>query len=169
MNRLDRVQRLCGWLRMAVLIAGALLVAAITWSILTPEQTLVTLFDGQLNNLYRSGTHGMSLMAVVAPTGLLLALGLYWLQRLFAEYAQGHFFTDSSTRCYIWLVWLKASAFAYGLLLPLLLAMLLPAAQTADLRVTFEVGTLAELAVLIVIVHLLREAQQIHAENQGFV
>ncbi len=72
-------------------------------------------------------------------------------------------------RCYVWLVWLKAAAFVYRILWPLLLNNLTPTQVISDLGVTIEAGTLGELIVLILIVHLLKEAQQIHDENKAFI
>lgn len=170
MNRLDRIQRISGLLRYLLLFLAAVLFGAIALTVLMPGQTLVTLGDGQLNELHSSGAIGAGLMfTLVAPTGLLLGLGIYWLQRLFGEYQEGHFFTDGSMRCYVWLVWLKAAGFVYGVLWPLLLAGLSPAGAAADVAINIEAGTLVELTVLLLIVHLLREAQQLHDENKAFI
>ncbi len=95
-----------------------------------------------------------------------LVLGVYWLQRLFSEYQQGHFFTNASMRCIVWLVWLKAAAFIYGIFWPLLLIAVAP---IQDVGLTIEAGTLVELLVLLLIVHLLKAAQQINDENKAFV
>ena len=72
-------------------------------------------------------------------------------------------------RCYLWLVWLKVAAFIYGILWPVLLPVLLPAMESADLQVTISAGALVELVVLLMIVHLLKAAQQIYDENKAFV
>jgi hypothetical protein len=170
MNRLDRIQRISGLLRYTLLLLAAGLCGAIAVSALVPGQSWVTLGDGQLTALHGTGMIGTGLaIALAAPIGLLLALGIYWLQRLFAEYQQGNFFTDGNMRCYLWLVWLKAGGFVYSILWPLLLSGLLPADATIDVGITIEAGTLVELSVLLLIVYLLREAQQIHDENQAFV
>lgn len=170
MNGLDRIQRISGVLRYLVLILTPVLLGAIALAVLMPDQTLVTLGDGQLNELRSSGAIGAGLMfALVAPTGLMLGLGIYWLHRLFGEYQQGHFFTEGNMRAYVWLVWLKTAAFAYGVLLPLLLASLSPAGSATDVAINIELGTLVELTVLLLIVHLLRAAQHLHDENKAFI
>lgn len=167
MDRLERIQRISGVLRSVLLFASLLLTGAIVLAVLAPAQNLIVLGDGQLNELHRSGSISSALMlAVVAPFGIFLALGIYWLQRLFSEYRQGHFFADSSMRCYVWLVWLKAAAFLYGILWPLLLIAVTP---NQDLDITIEAGTVIELVVLLLIVHLLKAAQQINDENKAFV
>ena len=169
MDRLQRIQQISGWLRIGVLLLAGLLVVALVLALVTPGQTWVVLGDGQLNELLADGKLSPLLAtALTAPLGLLLVLGVYWLQRLFAEYQQGRFFTEGNLRCYLWLVWLKAAGFVYGIAWPLLLSSLAPA-TAADVGVTIEVGTVAELAVLLVIVHLLREAQRLHDENQAFI
>lgn len=169
-NRLDRIQRVSGLLRYMLLFAAAVLGCAIAVTLLVPGQDWVTLGDGHLNKLYSSGAITPKLMlALITPVAIVLALGIYWLQRLFGEYQQGHFFTDGSVRCYVWLAWLKAAAFVYGILWPLLLNNLSPTQEMSDVAVTIEAGTLGELAVLIVIVHVLKEAQQIHDENKAFI
>jgi len=170
MNRLNRIQRISGLLRYALLLIAAVLGCAIAMTLLVPGQEWVTLGDGHLNTLHNSGAISLTvLLALITPIAIVLVLGIYWLQRLFGEYQQGHFFTDGSMRCYVWLVWLKAAAFVYGILWPLLLINLSPSQEYTDLGVTIEAGTLGELAVLILIVHLLKEAQQIHDENKAFI
>jgi hypothetical protein len=72
-------------------------------------------------------------------------------------------------RCYVWLVWLKAAGFVYGILWPVLLISLDPSQTATDAGVTIEAGTLVELTVLLLIVYLLREAQRIHDENEEFI
>ena len=170
MNRLDQIQRFSGLLRYLLLALATVLFGAIALTVLMPDQGLIKLGDGQLNELHTSGAIGTGLMlALVAPTVLLLGLGVYWLQRLFSEYQQGQFFTDGSMRCYVWLVWLKAASFVYGVIWPLLLAGLSPTGATAGVAINIEAGTLVELTVLLLIVHVLRAAQQLHDENKAFV
>ncbi len=170
MKELERIQRISGVLRYLLLVGALVIGGAITMALLIPGQGLITLGDGQLNELYSSGAISRQLMlALVTPIVVLLALGIYWLQRLFHEYQQGHFFTDGSMRCYLWLVWLKVAAFFYSILWPVLLASLSPDLDSVDLEVTISAGALVELIVLLLIVHLLRAAQQIHDENKAFI
>ena len=170
MKELERIQRISGVLRYLVLIGALALGGAFTLMLLVPDQELVSLGDGQLNELRRTGAISPQLMlALSVPVIVLLALGIYWLQRLFHQYQQGHFFTEGSMRCYLWLVWLKVAAFIYGILWPVLLPMLQPAMEAADLQVTISAGALVELVVLLLIVHLLKVAQQIYDENKAFV
>ena len=170
MKELERIQRISGVLRYLVLIGALALGGAFALMLLVPDQQLISLGDGQLNELGRAGAISPQLMlALSAPVIALLAAGIYWLQRLFHQYQQGHFFTEGSMRCYLWLVWLKVAAFIYGILWPVLLPMLLPALESVDLRVTISAGALVELLVLLLIVHLLKAAQQIYDENKAFV
>ena len=122
MTPLDRIQRISGMLRLVLLVAAVLLAGALALALVVPGQTWVTLGDGTLNKLRDSGAISPGLMAAIAaPFVILLALGVYWLQRLFSEYQRGNFFTNSSMRCYVWLVWLKAASFVYGIIWPVLL------------------------------------------------
>ena len=169
-NRLDRIQRISKALRYVLLGIAVAVCGAIVVMLLIPDQSWVILGNGQLNELYRTGDVGPLLMfAISAPITLLLALGIYWLQRLFGEYQHGQFFTDGTMRCYVWLVWLKAAGFVYGILWPVLLVSLGPSQAATDAGVTIEAGTLVELIVLLLIVYLLREAQRIHDENEEFI
>ena len=170
MSQLDRVQRISGCLRYTVLLSAVVLACAVAITLFVPGQDWVILGDGLLNNLFSSGTIGMKLMLVLlTPILIILATGMYWLQRLFREYQLGNFFTDSSMRCYLWLVWLKAAAFVYGMFWPMTLSNLASTGVLPDPSVNIEAGTLVEIIVLIVIVHVLKEAQQIHDENKAFV
>jgi hypothetical protein len=167
MDRLEKIQRVSGVLRYVLLLAALMLGGAIALALAAPNQDLIILGDGQLNALRQGGLVSPALLlALATPFGIFLALGVYWLQRLFSEYQQGHFFTDASMRCYVWLVWLKAAAFIYGIVWPLLLTAVAP---TQDIGITIEAGTLVELVVLLIIVHLLKAAQQINDENKAFV
>ena len=47
--------------------------------------------------------------------------------------------------------------------------LLVPDLESVDLRVTISAGALVELLVLLLIVHLLKAAQQIYDENKAFV
>jgi hypothetical protein len=98
----------------------------------------------------------------------MLVLGVYWLQRLFGEYQVGHFFTDATMRCYVWLVWLKVGNFGYGAIWPFLLGNVVGTTSGEQARAV-DVGSLVELVILVLIVHVLKEAQQVHEENQAFV
>jgi hypothetical protein len=170
MKELERIQWISGVLRYLVLFGAVALGGAFALMLLVPDQELVSLGDGQLNELRRTGAIGPQLMlGLSVPVIVLLALGIYWLQRLFHQYQQGHFFAEGSMRCYLWLVWLKVAAFIYGILWPVLLPVLLPAMEYTDLQVTISAGALVELVVLLLIVHLLKAAQQIYDENKAFV
>jgi hypothetical protein len=170
MKELERIQRISGVLRYLVLIGALALGGAFALMLLVPDQELVSLGDGQLNELRRTGAISPQLMlGLSVPVIVLLASGIYWLQRLFHHYQLGHFFTEGSMRCYLWLVWLKVAAFIYGILWPVLLPVLSPAMESADLQVTISAGALVELVVLLLIVHLLKAAQQIYDENKAFV
>jgi hypothetical protein len=170
MKELERIQRISGVLRYLVLFGALALGGAFALMLLVPDQELVSLGDGQLNELRRTGAISPQLMlGLSVPVIVLLASGIYWLQGLFHHYQQGHFFTEGSMRCYLWLVWLKVAAFIYGILWPVLLPVLSPAMESADLQVTISAGALVELVVLLLIVHLLKAAQQIYDENKAFV
>lgn len=165
MNPLEKIQRVSGVLR-TVLLAAALVIGG-SIALGLSNQELFILGDGQLNELRQSGLISPALaFAMMAPFGIVLVLGVYWLQRLFSEYHQGHFFTNTSMRCIVWLVWLKAAAFLYSIFWPLLLMAVAP---IQDVGLTIEAGTLVELVVLLLIVHLLKAAQQINDENKAFV
>jgi len=169
--RLEGIQRFSGIVRYLLIAATAVIGIAILIAALTPGQDWVSVADGSFSELWASdSTSGRpTLLVVVAPVLVCVALGAYWLQRLFGEYQAGRFFTDGTMRCYIWLVWLKAFYFVYGTIYPLILATMEPASANAELSLTVDAGSLVELLVLITVVHVLKAAQQINDENQAFV
>lgn len=170
MSRLKRIQRISAVLRYLLIAAATVIGSAVIIAMFTPGQEWVTIGEGRFTELWNNGSSNrMTLIAVMAPIALTVVLGVYWLQRLFGEYQAGRFFTDSSMRCYVWLVWLKAINFLYGALWPSLLVKLSTDGDVADLSLPIEAGTLVELAVLLLIVHLLKEAQQLNDENKAFV
>ena len=170
MGRLERVQKISGALRYLLIFASTLMGAAVVLALLLPGQDWVTVGDGRLTELWENRAVSRTVSsALLAPIGALLVLGVYWLQRLFGEYQAGNFFTDGTMRCYVWLVWLKVASFFYSLIWPLLLMKLPATGNTAEINLTVDAGTLVELIVLLVIVHLLREAQHISDENRAFI
>jgi hypothetical protein len=170
MGRLERIQQISAVFRYLLIAAATVIGSAVIIAMFTPGQEWVTIGEGGFTELWYSGTSNrLMLIAVMAPTALTLALGVYWLQRLFGEYQAGRFFTDSSMRCYVWLVWLKAFNFLYSAIWPALLVKLSTDGGDADLSLSIDAGTLVELIVLLLIVHLLKEAQQLNDENKAFV
>jgi hypothetical protein len=170
MGKLEKMQRVSGVLRYLLIIGATVIGGAIIIALLTPGQDWVNIGDGQFTELWDSGQSSqLSLIAVMAPIAITLILGVYWLQRLFGEYQAGRFFGDSTMRCYIWLVWLKAISFLYGAVWPLLLAQLSTTEGSVEPSLSLDVGTLVELIVLLLIVHLLKEAQQLNDEIKAFV
>ena len=170
MSRLQRIQRVSAVFRYLLLCVSTVIAVAIILAMFSPAQDWVLVGDGRFAQLWNgSSVSHTPLIAVMAPIAIILILGVYWLQRLFGEYQAGRFFTDSSMRCYVWLVWLKATSFLYGAIWPLLLEGLSASPGAADRPVSLDVGTFVELIVLLLIVHLLKEAQQLNDENKAFV
>ena len=171
MGRLENIQRFSGIIRYLVIAATTVITTAVLFAALTPGQDWVSIADGSLSALWATeeAPGRLTLFTVIAPVLISIALAAYWLQRLFGEYQAGRFFTDGSMRCYIWLVWLKAFYFVYSAIYPLILAKMDPSRAHSELSLTLDAGTLVELVVLIVVVHVLKAAQQINDENQAFV
>jgi hypothetical protein len=169
MDQLERLQRFSAVLRYLLILASAVVGSAVIIALFSPGQDWVSIGDGNFTELWHSGTSShLALVAIMAPVAVTLVLGVYWLQRLFGEYQAGRFFTDGNMRCYVWLVWLKAISFLYGAIWPLLLLKLTDSGNV-DLPVSLDAGTLVELIVLLLIVHLLKQAQQLNDENKAFV
>jgi hypothetical protein len=167
---MERIQRVSGVCRYLLIAAATVIGGAVILAMLTPGQDWVTIGDGRFDQLWNSGTSNrLALLGVMTPVALTLVLGVYWLQRLFGEYQAGCFFADGNMRCYIWLVWLKAINFIYGAIWPALLVKLSSAPEAADVSLSFDASTFVELIVLLLIVHLLKEAQKISDENKAFV
>lgn len=170
MSRLQTIQRVSAVFRYLLLCVSVIIGVAVILAMFSPGQDWVIVGEGRFAKLWNDGSVSHSaLILVMAPIAIFLVLGVYWLQRLFGEYQAGRFFTDSSMRCYVWLVWLKAVSFLYGAIWPLLLEKLSAPTESADWPVSLDAGTLVELIVLLLIVHVLKEAQQLNDENKAFV
>ena len=170
MQALERVKTTSRVLRYLVIAFGALIVSGVGVALFASGQNWLSVGDEQLAVLVQSGAiSGSAAAALLVPVGVFFILGIYWLQRLFGPYAAGCFFSDASMTCYLWLVWLKVASFAYQLLLPLISASLAQSDGPIDASIVIDAGTVAELTVLLLIVHILREAQRINEENKGFV
>jgi hypothetical protein len=170
-DRLEAIQRASGVIRYLLIGGASAIGVALVLSLVIPGQSWVIIGDGLFNKLWEANDgNRAALVAVTAPIGILILLGVYWLQRLFAEYQSGHFFRDGTMRCYIWLVWLKATNFFYAAVWPSLLKMVTSAVEDDQLPVQIiDAGTFLELIVLLVIVHVMKEAQKLSDENKAFV
>jgi len=170
MGRLESIQRISAVFRYALIVATIAIGTAVIIALFTPGQDWVSIGDGQFVQLWHNGTGShLALAALMAPIAITLILGVYWLQRLFGEYQAGRFFSDGTMRCYVWLVWLKAFNFVYSAIWPLLLEQLPVAGSTGTVAMSIDAGTLVELMVLLLIVHLLKVAQQLNDENKAFI
>jgi hypothetical protein len=170
MDRLQKIQRVSAVLRYLLIAAATAIGVAVIIAMFSPGQGWVTVGQGRFFELWNSeASSRMTLIAIMLPTVTILCLGVYWLQRLFGEYQAGQFFTDSSMRCYIWLVWLKATNFLYGAVWPQLLASMSTSEGAIEPAINIQVSTLIETIVLLLVVYLLKEAQQINDENKAFV
>jgi hypothetical protein len=170
MGRLERIQRISAIIRYLLVGVAAVIGVAVLIAAFTPGQDWVTVADGSFTEMSTGGASSrIAVITAIAPLVITVVLGLYWLQRLFGEYQAGRFFTDGTMRCYLWLVWLKAFYFVYDIIYPSILAKTATSVGETDLSLTIDASTFAELIVLIVIVHLMKAAQQINDENKAFV
>ena len=170
MDRLEKIQRISTVIRYLLIASATIISSAVVIAMFTPGQEWVSIGDGDFTQLWnnRSSNH-LAMITVMSPIALTLILGVYWLQRLFGEYQAGRFFTDSTMRCYVWLVWLKATSFLYGVFWPSLLVKFSTDGSVVDYALSIDADTLVELIVLLLIVHLLKEAQQLNDENKAFI
>ena len=166
----EKIQGISKVLRYLVIAIGLGIAAAVGLAIVSGGQAWVTLGDEQLAALVEAGDVSVTAAwLLVMPVCALFLLGVYWLQRLFGAYQRGRFFTDDVMVCYLWLVWLKVISFLYHLLLPVLASSASSAGSEVEAAITLDIGTLAELVVLLFIVHILKQAQDIKEENESFV
>ena len=170
MGRLEKIQRFSAVFRYLLITGSIVIGGAVILAMLTPGQNWVSVGDGRFAELWNSETSNHpALIAVMTPIAMTLILGVYWLQRLFGEYQAGRFFTDGNMRCYVWLVWLKIISFFYSAIWPLLLEIASGVASPIDADLSIDAGTLIEHIVLLLIVHLLKKAQQLNDENEAFI
>lgn len=168
MYRLEKLQRISAALRYLVIAIGAgVAIIALTGQLVFDQWWLDTASE-PFNRLWqqRADLHG-PLLALVMPAVIFALLGFYWLQRLFAIYQRGEFFSQPSMGCYLWLVWLKVASFIYGALLPILLVQLAPSDEPVAIVINF--GDFFTLLLLLVTMYLLKAAQAINQENREFV
>ncbi|WP_444905159.1 hypothetical protein ACJJIU_10840 [Microbulbifer sp. CnH-101-E] len=104
------------------------------------------------------------------PTFVLSGLFIYWLWRLFGQYAKGDYFGKESDRCYLWLVWLYGVSIPLGMLESLWLSYLSYVHNNEfTLFFALDIGRLFTLFVLVSVLYILRAAKQIDQENKEFV
>ena len=166
MTKLQKIQQISGLLRLVVIAIGAAILAILAAGKLLYDQWWLSVSIPLFNELWDSGDISQTVLSLsVAPFIAAGVLGIYWLQRLFAVYQRGEFFGRASMNCYLWLLWLKGGSYLYGLMLPVLLGSL--SGRNGEIFV--DIGDLLTLILLMVILHLLKAAQDIDAENREFV
>ncbi len=170
MASIERIQAFSKVFRYLVIAAGSGIAAAVGLAIVSGKPSWVTLGDDQLAALVEAGDVSITAAwLLVLPVAALFLLGVFWLQRLFGAYQRGRFFTDDVMACYLWLVWLKVASFFYLLVLPVLSSAAASGVSQVEASITVDIGTLTELMVLLLIVHILKWAQDIKEENESFV
>ncbi len=164
------IQRLCGIFRYLILTTGAAFLIYIVLALLVVDTWDLNISYHQYDELRQDeGTSQFWLVVVAVPDIIIAFLFYYWLQALFGAYQKGEFFAEYSMRCYLWLVWLKMSDFLYELLTPALLSLVPGVPEETGMHFNIDIGEFFTLALLLVILYVLRNAQQIEAENKEFV
>ncbi len=166
----ERIQGVSKVFRYLVIAVGLAITASVGLAIISGGQSWVTIGDDQLAAMVEAGDISMTAASLlVVPVGVIFLLAVYWLQRLFGAYQSGRFFTDDVMTCYLWLVWLKVVSFFYDLILPVLTSLTASGGEEVEASITVDLGTLTELMVLLLIVHILKRAQAVKEENESFV
>ena len=166
----ERIQSVSKVFRYLVIAVGLAIIASVGLAIVSGGQAWVTIGDDQLAAMVEAGDVSMAAASMlVIPVGIIFLLAVYWLQRLFGADQAGRFFTDDVMTCYLWLVWLKVTSFFYHLVLPVLTSLAASGGEEVEASIHIDVGTLTELTVLLLIVHILKRAQAIKEENESFV
>lgn len=170
MEKMQKIYRVCQVLRWLTIAVGLVFFAYIVLGSFVVEGWDMDISGGTFAQLWQEGVvHKLWLIAVAAPEVTMTLLFYYWLQALFGRYQQGQFFSEASMRCYLWLVWLSFSIFIYELITPFLLLALPHNHEDLGVELTINLGEFFTLSLLVVILHLLKMAQQIEAENKEFV
>jgi hypothetical protein len=94
---------------------------------------------------------------------------LYWLQKLFSFYARGQFFHTDTTRCYTVLLWAFVFQFFFRVYEEYFLWLFYPDKHGIGINFHLDFGTSGMMLVLIVIVYVLKIANQIDKENKEFI
>lgn len=110
------------------------------------------------------------LLALQFPRLVTLFVGFYWLQSLLGHFQYGRFFGDEAMRCYLWLIWLKLADI--GLKVAQEFATALYHQQffvKTNIEINVDFTNIAMFSLMLVIIHLLKAAKEIDAENKEFV
>lgn len=170
MNNKHTIQRFCFVLRWLTIATGLAFFLYLVIGSFVIDGWDMNVGDGAFATLWHGQHIAKSWLILVASPELLLTLLFYfWLQALFKQYQKAQFFTETSMRCYLWLVWLSMGIFVYELLTPFLLLLLPHGLENLEVGVKVDIGEFFTLSLLIVILYVLRTAQNIDAENKAFV
>ena len=110
------------------------------------------------------------LMLSTLPCFLLWAVLNFWLYRLFTNFERGDYFSATSMRCYLWLVWTYAIIFlwqfAYLFILAYYHRMFF---DDTEFAISLDLSEMFTLFILVSVVHILKAAKQIEEENKEFI
>lgn len=167
---MNRLQSLCALLRLAV-IGGFFIGLGLTVTAALGHDTLMIGIDHpQFDRLWREQEGLRSqLLVSIAPLALVVLLFCYWLQSLFGLYSKGAFFSPESIAACLWLVWLKFVGLIYLVLWPFVVALMPAFDAVGELDINLPLMDVLTALLLLVVVHVLRAAQAIDAENREFV
>ncbi|MCC2617357.1 hypothetical protein LJ739_13985 [Aestuariibacter halophilus] len=168
MTSLDNLRRISQRIRISLFCVLGLCLAFALYGYAVSGTWWVSIGDGQFDRLWAShpALH-TQLALIMVPQLLIVAVGIYRLQRLLQLFAQGHFFAQASMANLKWLAWLAVLGACYGMLWPLLVYPLLDSGD--ELVIDIAPLTLLMLLCLPVLVHLLSAAGALNRDNNEFV
>ncbi|WNZ58120.1 hypothetical protein [Microbulbifer sp. JMSA003] len=166
-----KIQVVSTRLRWSVLAIGLLAVGILLINFFLFDKYLFNSANPFLRELWAQDDQYRPLLLIgQVPTIVLFGLFIYWLWRLFGQYAKGDYFDKESDRCYLWLVCL------YGAIIPLraiesawISYIYYMHSEEVSLHLPFDIGRILTLFVLVSIFFILRAAKQIDQENKEFV
>jgi hypothetical protein len=176
----SKLKLVCNVIRYGVLVFIITFVLAMAGQYVLNDGGTVTLWGSSLTyNLVGSkfyqdmaATPGVSLWGVAffpLLTFCVTTFASFWFYRLFGYYAKGQFFGDDVMRCYFMIIFTRIIDFFYTAFYDQLIWMFHPGRSEIKANILFDVQAFFTLVVLLVILYILKMANQLDKENQEFI
>lgn len=165
MSQTRKIQKLSGILRVSVIFVTIVSAVLLALTLFDIKPIITPMSETWFEALWNSEQNKLIVTLFIMPVYIAFFTSLYWLQRMFAEFQNGAFFSKETVKCFIWMVWLQVFSFFYDIIWPLTLSKF----TEFKGQVTVDIADLIFLLLLAFIAHALKLAKSIQEENQGFI
>ena len=165
MTKAVKIQKISKLLRFIVIAVGFVSAILLTLTLLDIKQIITPVSAPWFSELWYSTEYQPLVALFLTPGYLAFFVLLYWLQKLLSEFQVGHFFSDLTIKCYLWMAWTQFFRYVYDIIWAPLLSLFVD----FEGEIHLDIENAISLVLIVFFVHVLKLARDIQNENQGFI